>query len=116
MENVGSSGGNDNGYNRTSDGKCGAWAKSSSSAEHTPGSSNGGAGGLTGSLTTSQFIVCNTGPGTSRVKYNITGVTGSATEADDFPVEIQLFYDIGTTPGQLDGTDPYISSKFDALI
>ena len=115
MENVNSAAGTDNGYNRTSDGKCGAWAKSSSSSEHTPGSTNGGAGGLAGALITSQILVCNTAPGVSRVDYNITGVSGSATEADDFPVEVQLFYYFGT-PGQLDGADTYQGSLFDALI
>jgi hypothetical protein len=82
---------------------------------HTPGVTNGSAASLSGSLTTTQTLNCNTGPGVSTVNYNITGVSGSATEADDFPVEIQLYYDFGT-PGQLDGADTYQSSQFDALI
>jgi hypothetical protein len=109
------SGGSDNGYARTSDGKCGSWTKTSSSVNHTPGITNGGAAGLAGELTTAQILVCNTAPGVSRVDYNITGVSGSATEADDFPVEVQLYYDFGTI-GQLDGADTYQSSLFDALI
>lgn len=116
MEHVGSKPGSDNGYARTSDGKCGAWAKTSASVNHTPGTTNGSAAGLTGSLVTAtEILKCNTGPGTSRVIYSITGVSGDATEADDFPVEIQLFYDGGTV-GTLDGADSYVSSKFDATI
>ena len=114
VENVNQSGGSDNGYARSSDGKCGSWVKTSSSVNHTPGVTNGAAGAA-GSLTTAQLLVCNTAPGVSRVDYNITGVSGSATEADDFPVEVQLYYDYGT-PGQLDGADVYQSSLFDALI
>lgn len=115
VEFVNSSPGNDNGYARTSDGKCGAWVKTSASVNHTPGVSNGSAAGLTGSLTTSQLLICNTGPSVSTITYNITGVSGSATEADDFPVEVQLYYDYGTI-GQLDGADVFQSSQFDALI
>ncbi|MFZ9387120.1 MAG: T9SS type A sorting domain-containing protein [Chitinophagaceae bacterium] len=105
MENVISQPGSDNGYARTSDGKCGAWAKTSASVNHTPGVTNGSAAGLTGSLTTAQEVLqCNTGPGVSQVTYNITGVSGDASEAADFPVEVQLYYDFGTI-GQLDGAD-----------
>lgn len=115
VESVNQAPGSDNGYARTSDGKCGSWDKTSASVNHTPGTSNGGAAGAAGLLLTSQVLVCNTAPGVSRVDYNITGVSGSATEADDFPVEIQLYYDFGT-PGQIDGSDVYQSSLFDALI
>jgi hypothetical protein len=115
LEFVNSAPGSDNGYARTTDGKCGAWVKTSAGVQHTPNASNGGAAGLSGSLTTSQVFFCHTGPNTSRVDYNITGVSGSATEADDFPVEVQLYYDFGTV-GQLDGADIYQSSLFDALI
>lgn len=115
MENVNQSPGTDNGFARTSDGKCGAWAKTSNSVNHTPGVTNGSASGVAGSLTTSQLLQCNTGPGVSTVTYNITAVTGDANETDDFPVEVQLYYDHGT-PGQLDGADIYQSSLFDNLI
>jgi hypothetical protein len=115
VEFVNSSPGNDNGYARTSDGKCGAWQKTSASVNHTPGVTNGGAAGLSGELTTAQLLQCNTSPGKSTVTYNITGVSGSATEADDFAVEVQLYYDYGTI-GQLDGADIYQSSLFDATV
>jgi Secretion system C-terminal sorting domain len=115
VEFVNSSPGSDNGYARTSDGKCGAWVKTSASVNHTPGITNGSAAGLTGSLTTSQLLICNTGPSVSTVTYNITGLSGSATEADDFPVDVQLYYDYGTI-GQLDGADIFQSTQTDALL
>jgi len=117
VENVNQAPGADNGYARSSDGKCGAWNKTAPGVSHTPGVTNGGAAGLTGALTTTQTLTCNSNPsgGQSTVSYNITAVSGSATEADDFPVEVQLYYDFGT-PGQLDGADVYQSSQFDALI
>jgi hypothetical protein len=115
MENVNSAAGSDNGYNRSADGKCGAWAKSSSSAEHTPGSSNGANTSLSGSITTAlEILKCNVSPGLSRVIYSITGVTGDATEADDFPIEVQLWLDLA--PAGQGGPDIYVGSKFDATI
>ena len=48
-----SAAGNDNGYMRLSDGKCGVWAKSSSAVNHTPGQSNGSASGSAGDLSIS---------------------------------------------------------------
>ena len=107
---VGSSPGSDNGYARTSDGKCGAWVKTSAGVQHTPGSSNGGAAGLAGSLTTTQVINCNILPGKSAVTFDITAIVAPVTEADDFPVEVQLYYDNPPT-GTLDGTDIYVRSK-----
>ena len=115
MENVNSAAGTDNGYNRRADGKCGAWEKSSSSAEHTPGSTNGSTGSVAGSLTTSELLRCNVGPGYSVINFDITGLVGDATLAADFPVEVQLFYDWGTLGAQ-DGLDVYQRSKFVANV
>jgi len=115
MEHVTEAAGSDNGYNRTADGKCGAWEKSSNSAEHTPGSSNGANTSLSGAIVTApEILKCNVLPGLSRVIYSITGVSGDASEAEDFPVEIQLWYDNGTTGQSI--TDVYVGSKFDATI
>jgi hypothetical protein len=109
-------GGNDNGYARSSDGKCGAWVKTAPQINHTPGLSNGSATGLSGSLVTSpEILKCNVGAGISRVIYSITGVSGDASEAADFPVDIQLYYDFGTL-GQLDGADVLHAVKIDNLI
>jgi len=115
MEFVNSSPGSDNGYARTSDGKCGAWVKTSASVNHTPGATNGSAAGAAGSLTTAQTLNCNTGPGVSTVNYNITGVSGIVTEADDFPVDVQLYYDFGTI-GTLDGLDVFAAVSSDATV
>lgn len=112
VESVNQSPGNDNGFARQFDGKCGAWDKTSASLNHTPGSANGTAAGQVGDLVTAQFVQCNTGPGVSTVRFNITGVSGSATVADDFPVDIQLYYDFGTI-GQLDGADIFQSQLQD---
>ena len=114
METVGSQPGSDNGYARTSDGKCGAWQKTSASLKHTPGVTNGSAAGITGALTTTEILKCNipgiTNPRISRVIFDVTGITGDATLAADFPVEVQLYYDFTTAAnrnpnGVLDGAD-----------
>ena len=109
VESVISQPGNDNGYARTSDGKCGAWVKTSSGVQHTPGVSNGSAttsGG--GALTTVQSVSCATNP--RFVLYDITAVTAPASEADDFAVEVQLYQDVNFDHA-LDGGDIFIRSK-----
>jgi Secretion system C-terminal sorting domain len=115
MEFKGSTPGTDNGYARTSDGKCGAWEKTASGVNHTPGVTNGSAAGLTGSLTTAQSITCNTAPHVSVVNFNITGFSGDVSLAADFPVDVQLYYDFGTI-GTLDGADVFQRSKSKANI
>jgi hypothetical protein len=115
VENVISQPGSDNGYARTSDGKCGAWVKTSAGVQHTPGTTNGSASGLTGSLETAQLIQCGVVPGINLATFNITAVSGDVTEAADFPVEVQLYYDFGI-PGELDGADVYQSSKFENAV
>ena len=112
VEFVNQSAGNDNGYRRLTDGKCASWNKASSSANHTPGATNGSAAGAAGALTTSQLIVCNT---PRYVTFDITGVSGGVTEADDFPVEIQVYNDINHNQ-QLDGADVFIKSKSQATV
>ena len=106
------SGGTDNGYARTSDGKCGSWTKTSSSVNHTPGISNGSAAGLSGSMTTAQLIICSA---PRHVTFDITAITGSLTEADDFPVEVLVFNDVNNNFA-LDGGDIFINSKFLATV
>jgi hypothetical protein len=115
MEFVNQSPGSDNGFARKFDGKCGAWDKTSASLNHTPGTPNGSAAGQSGELITTEFINCNIGPGISSVSFSITGVTGNATEADDFPIEIRLYQNKGDLT-KFDGPDTYIRSKFDATI
>jgi hypothetical protein len=101
------SGGNDNGYARSSDGKCGAWVKTAPQVNHSPGISNGSASNLSGSLTVTNVIKCGEFGGDleARVDVNVTGFTGDVNFTDDFPIEILLYYDNGSIPGVLDGTD-----------
>ncbi len=103
----------DNGYTRTSDGKCASWSRTTASITPSPGASNGSAAGVSGSLVTSQTLSCNTSPGYSTVTYSISGITGNVSVADDFPIEIQVYYDNGTVPGKLDGGDLYQTSEYD---
>ncbi|MEO7922618.1 MAG: T9SS type A sorting domain-containing protein [Chitinophagaceae bacterium] len=113
FEKVNSAAGTDNGFIRTKDGKCGSWEKSSSSVEHTPGSTNGPTGAASGSLTTSELLQCNVGTGNPKfsvVNFDVTGLVGDASLADDFPVEVQLWYDKGVL-GQQDILDVYQRSK-----
>jgi hypothetical protein len=95
FEHVTEAAGQDNGYNRTADGKCGAWEKSSSSAEHTPNRTNGATSTSTaGSMETFEFLHCNVLPGKSVVDFDIISAgTSGATEAEDFPVDVQLWID-----------------------
>ena len=109
--------GSDNGYARQFDGKCGAWDKTSASLNHTPNNSNGGASAAGGDLIISATITC---PDEilepTQITYNITGATGAATEANSFPVIVDLYIDNGTLPGELDGDDTFIDTKTDDQI
>lgn len=115
MEFFNPSGGNDNGYARTSDGKCGAWVKTAPQVNHTPGTTNGSAAGLAGSLTTTELLKCSVSTPSgyvSRIIFDITGLSGDASEAADFPVTVTLYYDYGggglgnrNPNGILDGAD-----------
>ncbi len=119
MENVNSSAGSDNGYNRKSDGKCGAWEKSSSSAEHTPGITNGATSTSTGgTMTSTEILQCsNVLPPPnyfSTITFDISDAgTSGATVLDDFPVEVQLIFD-NNKNGIQDLGDTYQRSKFQA--
>lgn len=106
FEYVNSAAGNDNGYMRLSDGKCGVWDKSSSAVNHTPGKTNGSASGETGDLNITYFISELTGdPYRSLLVYNVTASTLSA-----FPVTIYAYKDMGVI-GQLDGADSVVDTR-----
>lgn len=97
--------GNDNGYSRLYDGNCAPWDKSAPGNDHTPGvtNNNHGAGGVSpydGTIVTAQVLQCLT-PTTGNLIYNITGVTGAATEANSLPAKVEIFDDLGTI-GQYD--------------
>ena len=100
------SAGTDNGYTRSVDGVCNTWLKSSSSTNHTPGSTNGASASGTGNVTVSGAITRGVLPATtSTVVYDITAGSSSA-----FPVELQVYTDNGTVAGDLDASDTYITS------
>ena len=108
FEYIGSAPGNDNGYFRLGDGLCGVWNKSSSSAQHTPGVSNGAAGasGVSGAITITSSISELGGDYTkSLLTYNVTAATLSA-----FPVIIDVYQDLGTI-GELDAADVLVDSR-----
>jgi hypothetical protein len=111
------SGGNDNGYARSSDGKCGAWVKTAPQVNHSPGISNGSASNLLGSLTVANVIRCGefNGDTAPRVDFNVTGFTGDVNFTDDFPIEVYLFYDNGSIPGELDGNDEAHVTNFKTI-
>ncbi len=110
LENVVSQPGSDNGYARTSDGKCGAWVKTSASVQHTPGLTNGSATSGTSSLITTQVIQCGIPARHSTLNFDITGINGTEiTELQDFPVIGQVYADRGTG-GILDGADSLLGS------
>lgn len=98
--------GTNNGFTRSVDGVCNTWLKSSSSTNHTPGSTNGASSSGTGTVTVSGAITRGVSPATtSSVVFDITA--GSSTA---FPVELQIYTDNGSVAGDLDALDTYISS------
>lgn len=106
FEYVNSAAGNDNGYIRLSDGKCGVWDKSSSAVNHTPGKSNGSASGISGELSITAYVTELTGePNKSLLVYNIGASTLSA-----FPVTIEIYKDLGV-PAELDASDVLVDSR-----
>jgi hypothetical protein len=100
------SAGTDNGYTRLQDGVCNTWDKSSSTVNHTPGVTNGAAGSTSGNVTITGAITRPFAPATtSAVKFDITAASSTV-----FPVELQVYTDNGTVPGELDALDVYVTS------
>ena len=96
--------GSDNGYIKTRDGFCGTWTKSSSTAFHTPGSTNGYNDDAAADLTLDVHVYEGpTAIDPSFVVYNITSGTSTS-----FPVELQVYLDNGTVAGQLDMQDEFV--------
>lgn len=94
-EYVNSASGNDNGYMRLSDGKCGVWAKSTTQVNHTPGLTNGSASGQTGDLTiTATLGDYPLDPNKSLLTYNVTSGSLAA-----FPLVMESYRDLGTIGG-----------------
>jgi len=106
VEYVNGTAGTNNGYYRQYDGKCGVWVKSSNAADYTPGSSNGSAAAVLGTLTISSSISpYMADPIKSLLIYNVT-----SGPADAFPVVIEVYQDLGII-GQLDASDVLVDSK-----
>ncbi len=98
--------GTNNGYYRQYDGKCGVWIKSSNAVDYTPGSTNGSAAAVLGTLTVSSSISPYVvDPTKSLLTYNIT-----AGPADAFPIIVEVYQDLGIV-GQLDAVDVLVDSK-----
>lgn len=99
------SAGTDNGYTRSKDGVCNTWVKSSSSVNHTPGTTNGASGGA-GTVTVTGAITRAVPPATSStVTFDVTAGGSTA-----FPVDLQVYTDNGTVAGDLDALDTYITT------
>ena len=111
LENVIQDAGSDNGYIRTMDGACGTWDKSSSTKQHTPKTTNGTLTGTTGTISVASAISRGTPATGSTVNYDVVGASSSL-----FPIEMQVYTDMGSVTGQLDGTDPYIASNTETVI
>jgi hypothetical protein len=92
-EYVNSAAGNDNGYIRLNDGKCGVWAKSANN--HTPGLTNGSAIGVSGDITiTASLTDYASDPNKSLLTYSVTAGTLSA-----FPLVMEAYRDLGVIGG-----------------
>lgn len=99
--------GNDNGYFRASDGKCGVWEKSSLASQHTPTVTNGSATGSSGGTITitSNITELSGDPSKSLLTYNISAGALAA-----FPLTVETYQDLGTI-GQLDAADVLVDSR-----
>jgi hypothetical protein len=97
--------GSDNGYIKTKDGFCGTWTKSSSTAYHTPGTTNSSLNVTVPGVLTVSIVIQNgtTTADPALVTYNV-----AAGPADVFPVQLQLYIDNGLIPEQLDSQDQFI--------
>ena len=109
VEYLTNSAGTNNGYFRSSDGLCGAWLKSDSPGQHTPGSTNGLAASLNpaNQLSIAAVISQYAGdPTKALLTYNIT-----AGPAGAFPVVVEVYADDGLVAGQLDLTDQLLDIR-----
>jgi len=99
--------GNDNGFIREFDGACATWDKSSSGKQHTPRVTNGTLIGIS-SGTVSVAVSIRQGISTFGSVIHTDVVSAPV---NYFPIELQIYKDLGTTWGQLDANDPYFKSN-----
>ena len=108
LEYLTNSAGTNNGYFRSSDGLCGAWLKSDSPGQHTPGSTNGLAGNLNPANQLSIAAVVSQYPSDytkALLTYNITSAPAGA-----FPVVVEVYADLGIA-GEWDISDALIDTR-----
>lgn len=100
--------GTNNGYFRSSDGLCGAWLKSDSPGQHTPGSTNGLAGSLNPANQVSIAAVVSqypSDPTKALLSYNITAAPAGA-----FPAIVEVYTDLGIAD-QWDVNDVLVDTR-----
>ena len=108
VEYLTNSAGTNNGYFRSSDGLCGAWLKSDSPGQHTPGATNGLAASLSpaNQLSIASVISQYAGdPTKALLTYDIT-----AGPAGAFPVVVEVYIDNGVA-GELDINDALLDTR-----
>ena len=108
IEYLTNSAGTNNGYFRSSDGLCGAWLKSDSPGQHTPGQTNGLAANLNpaNQLSISSVVSQFAGdPTKALLTYNITSAPAAA-----FPVVVEVYSDLGVA-GEWDINDVLIDTR-----
>ena len=108
IEYLTNSAGTNNGYFRSSDGLCGAWLKSDSPGQHTPGQTNGLAANLNpaNQLSISSVVSQFAGdPTKALLTYNITSAPAAA-----FPVVVEVYSDLGVA-GEWDTNDVLIDTR-----
>ncbi|MFN2439188.1 MAG: T9SS type A sorting domain-containing protein, partial [Chitinophagaceae bacterium] len=98
--------GSDNGFMRTRDGFCGEWTKSSANVFHTPKTTNGSQNGTTGEINVDHALVTGNPTAGSIINYDVVSAP-----ADAFPVEVQIYLDNGSIPGELDADDVFIEAN-----
>jgi hypothetical protein len=104
--------GSDNGFIREFDGACASWDKSSSTKQHTPRASNGTLIGINhGSVSVAVSIRQGISTFGSMINSDVVSAPSSY-----FPIELQMYKDLGTTWGQLDPNDPYFKSNTENVI
>ena len=111
VETVSQDAGSDNGFIRTADGLCGGWTKSSAGVQHTPQQTNGYVDGLLGSISATAIIRRGTVASGSEIEYDVV-----AAPITSFPVEMQIYKDIGDTMSKLDGNDIFLESNTEYVV
>jgi hypothetical protein len=111
VESVGQDGGSDNGFIREADGMCGSWTKSSSQVQHTPQQTNGYGDALMGDISATAIIQLGNAQSGSDFIYDVI-----AAPVTSFPIELQVYKDMGPNNLFLDAGDEYIESNFETVV